>query len=111
MVSELKDLIQIGIQSIDEQNAVKLGEVMSRYAAVLEREGCEVKATAEDRRILMGHPGVLGVKGTGALQADALVVLVERDVDRQSLIELIQKRGLRLVSNGLTFESGVKCET
>ncbi len=111
MVDDLNVLLQRGIQAVRENNAEYLGKTMSDYAVVLHREGCEVKATTDDRLALAEHPNVLGVKGTGALQSDALIVLMRKGSERGSLLELANRRGLRLVSEGLAFEPGVKCES
>jgi len=110
LVSELKDLLGRGVHAIREGDSATLGRVMFDYASELCREGWEVKATTEDRLAFAECPGVLGVKGTGALQSDALIVLTQKGVDRTDLLQLAKKRDLQLVREGLSFEVGVKCE-
>ncbi len=111
LVAELERLLRQGVQSVRENDSVGLGQVMTAYALELQQAGWEVKATTEDRLALSDHPCVLGVKGTGALQSDALIVLTQKGLDRGSLLDLAKKRGLRLVCEGLSFETGVRCES
>ncbi len=110
LISEFETLLRQGEAAIRDQDAVILGQAMSDYGSILCREGWELKATTEDRLAIAQHPDVLGVKGTGALQSDALIVLVQKGADRASLIDIAKKRDLKLVREGLSFEMGVRCE-
>lgn len=96
-----------GIQAIHRGDLVALGKAMDRYAEVLHRLELEIKATFEDRKALRSLPGVLGVKGTGALQADAVLVLVDQNADQSQIIATAESRGLRLVCQGLKYQAGV----
>ena len=98
-----------GVSAIREGSPERLGKAMNDYAGELRRAGLECDETFEDRLALSKLPGVLGTKGTGALQADAILVLVDRtdDRDRQAVIRLGQARGLKLVANGLDRQIGI----
>ncbi len=112
--SVLAQTIQKALEAIRKGDEMILGQAMSQFADILHQEGLEVQSTWEDRQMLGQLPGVLGVKGAGALQSDAVLVLL-RSADflstRERVIEEAQSRGLTLVANGVTLESGVMCET
>jgi hypothetical protein len=54
-----------------------LGKVLNHWSHTLNRAGLECKATQSDLRELRSLPGILGAKGAGALQSDALWVIAE----------------------------------
>ncbi len=110
LVRSLGDLLIRGIQALRENDPVTLGKVMSSYAVALWREGWEMQATSDDRLAFEAHPAVLGVKGTGALQSDALIVLTQKGADRSDLLGLAERRGLKLVCEGLAVQEGVRCD-
>ena len=97
-----------GIAAVRDSDFGGLGQAMTEYADVLWNKDLEAPAAHEDRRVLSALPGVLGVKGAGALLSDAILVLMSpRSEGREELIAAAAKRGLRLVANGLSPESGV----
>jgi hypothetical protein len=85
------------------RQARALGAALDGYAAALAREQLELPETREHREALRALPFVVGVKGAGALQADALVVLVEPGASREPVIEAARARGLELVRDGIGF--------
>jgi hypothetical protein len=96
------------------QSAATLGRAMKDYALALSSAGLELPAARADREALCAVPGVIGAKGTGALLADGLVVLLEpgSPFARSAAIAVAEKRGLRLVADGLgaTAEAGFAME-
>ena len=109
----LQKILNSGISAIREGRPVELGRALDDYADALLSVGLEVEKTTQDRRFLRGLPGVLGVKGAGALQADSILVLMEPGQSlssRENVIRAAQERGLRQVSNGVVDQMGVKCE-
>lgn len=117
LVKSLEECLIRGISAIRENDGVNLGIEMDRYAEILRGAELEVKATYEDRKVLRNMPGVLGVKGAGALQSDAVLVLMEsagsqdsRRKQRAELIEVAEQRGLRLVADGLSGQMGITCQ-
>jgi hypothetical protein len=92
----------------------RMGLAFGRYADALHEAGLEIEATFEDRRALARIPGVLGAKGAGALQSDALLVLLDPAADgngrgtvRAEVVAAAQGRGLKLVADGLERQPGV----
>ncbi|MGK5082767.1 hypothetical protein WDW37_05620 [Bdellovibrionota bacterium FG-1] len=83
-----------------------LGAALTEYADVLCELGLEADEAYDDRQVLAGLSGVLGVKGAGAMLSDAVIVLMENG-SRDQVIDVAQGRGLRLVANGLPFEKGI----
>jgi hypothetical protein len=109
LFSRLAIPLREGLAAIEQQNIHGLGKAMCEYAEVLAEFGLEARATFEDRHALGALPGVCGAKGSGAMQADVVLVLTAPDVDSAPIIQLALSRGLRLISNGLTWQRGITC--
>ncbi len=108
--SMLKQSLLTGMSAIRSHDLRGFGEVMDQYADILSQFGLEVKATSEDRQALRKLPDVLGVKGAGALQSDAILVLMKpNSPHRNQLIETAKSRRLVLVSDGLVNQVGIQC--
>ena len=103
----LGSIVEKAYEAILEQNTAELGSLLTQYAEVLHEQGLEIPAAYEDRIALQKIPGVLGVKGTGALLADGMIILVKDTETAKAAIEAAQARGLTLVSEGLQCEMGV----
>lgn len=110
LLKKLEPRVKSGIAAATSGDVAKFGAELSAYADTLASCGLEIRATREDREAISDLPGVLGAKGTGALQADALVVLMSPGHGPEGVIELAQKRGLVLAANGLRWEEGVAWE-
>lgn len=122
LISELEQSLRNGIDALMKarEGQVRgvgplLGQALNDYADVLQRAGFEASCTTEDRQALGRLPGVLGVKGTGALQSDGLIVLMDSGKgrgtpERQKVIETAVARNLSLISDGLTCQIGVSCQ-
>jgi hypothetical protein len=101
-----------GLEAAQRGDLASLGSAMDRYAGALGELGLEVPAAAEDREALRKIPGVLGVKGAGALQSDAVLVLVDSSHAsaagiRAQVREVARAHGLKLVCDGLSRQEGV----
>jgi len=66
------------IQWVETPNGQALGAALSKVGQVLRSQGLEIAATTRDLHSLESVRGVLGAKGAGAIQADALVAVVDR---------------------------------
>ncbi len=109
LLEELELQIEYGISAIRKNEPCALGLAMEQYGDALATAGFEIEATGRDRKALRGLSGVLGVKGTGALQADAILVLFQGSpASRARLLENAHSRGLELVSEGLLAREGAK---
>jgi mevalonate kinase len=73
----LSPITQDGWIALHAGDALGFGQALSRYGDALAALDLEDGATRRDRQILAKLPGVLGIKGTGALQADALVAAID----------------------------------
>jgi mevalonate kinase len=111
LLSQLSQITDQGALSIRGGNVEEFGKAIDAYAEVLYGANLEVAGAHEDRIALRTLPGVLGVKGAGALQSDALIIALEPGANRAEIIEGAQKRGLVLISNGIQIQSGVKLKT
>jgi mevalonate kinase len=111
--ARLLPLVENALAAIRNGDDLGLGLLMDGYAQALSREGLEAPETRADREALRLLPGVLGAKGSGARLSDAVLVLLERGtIHRRLVIEEAEKRGLRLVRDGLERrEEGIQCET
>jgi mevalonate kinase len=107
---KLAPITEAGAQAIRRGDLADLGLAMNDYAQALQSMGLEIAPTTADREALSQLPGVLGVKGAGAMQADAVLVLVDpaAGADARELVQrLAESRGLRLVCSGLSNEEGL----
>lgn len=107
----LEPVTKAGVQAIRMGDLKALGQAMNDYALALNRLGLEIPSTTEDRHALAALSGVLGVKGAGAMQADAVLVLVDPAAGanaRERVRELAESRGLKLAANGLSKVDGLK---
>lgn len=111
VLAGLENILIDGISAIRENDGVKFGRALDSYAEALSQAGYEVAAAREDRLELRKIPGVIGVKGCGAMLSDGMIVLLEpRSSNKNEIIGAAVKRGLKLVSDGLTCQQGVTCQ-
>ena len=108
--SELKNPLMAAISAIDQGDVAKLGSCLTEYAEALSTMSLESPDARADRLALQALPGVLGVKGAGALQSDAMIALCEKAANRAMIISSAESRGLKLVCNGLPNEKGIQNE-
>jgi mevalonate kinase len=111
----LSPVIELARSALAEKDLLTLGTAFTRYAEALHELGLEAESAHADRSALAELPGVIGVKGCGALQTDAIVLLVE-DAKDEAVIESVigfaeATLGLRLLSRGLPREPGIREET
>jgi hypothetical protein len=96
-----------GFAAIERKNVYGLGAAMNQYADTLAENGLEARATFEDRQALGSAPGVCGIKGSGALQADIVLALMAPGADPEPVVRSAQARGLKLMCRGLTWQAGI----
>lgn len=111
LILELKKSLYPGLEAVRQGDLISLGQAMDQYADTLWHADLEIPSTHEDRLALRDLPGVMGVKGSGALQSDAVLVLIQGNPrDRERVIEVAESRGLKLVCDGVAGELGIsKC--
>ena len=105
---DLEQIVADAEMALHAGDVIALGASLTRYAEVLGELGLEAPAAREERERFTRLPGVLGYKGCGALLSDAAVALVSDDVAASGLIQAASARGLRLVTQGLKVEPGVR---
>ena len=94
-----------------EKNWSEVGRAFSAYADSLAHLGLETPVVRNERLALSRRPGVLGVKGCGSLQTDAMLVVVESLAARETedLIAFAESEsGLKLLARGLAREPGIR---
>ena len=92
----------------------EIGHAFSAYADSLAHLGLEAPAVRNERLSLSRQPGVIGAKGCGSLQTDAMLVVVEslEAPETGRLIDFASAEcGFRLLSRGLTREPGIREES
>lgn len=105
---ELRDPLSWALKAIASDDAEGLGGALDQYAETLHSFGLELAEAHEDRRALRSEAGVLGVKGTGALLADALIVLTDGEPGtRERLVRAAESYGLREIGP-LKPEPGIR---
>lgn len=103
--------LDLGFRAIDDRDPHALGQSLIAYADQLHEMGLEDQDAAADRAAVLEIPGVLGAKGCGAMLSEGFVVLCESRDAIPQVIDCLEGRGLKLFSNGLTAEAGVRCES
>jgi mevalonate kinase len=95
--ADLEPVLKNGIAAIRAGDVRGLGGAVRSYAEVLASHGCELSAAREDRLAISTLPGVVAVKGCGALLADTVLVLLESElVDPAPILKEAAARGLNL---------------
>jgi hypothetical protein len=88
LVKALQPIVERGVLALEKGDPEEFGRTLSEYGDRLGSLDLEDGATRRDRIRLAEVPGVLGIKGTGALQADALVAALD-----PARLDLAQWRG------------------
>lgn len=118
LISRLGQVARDAITAIQKGELHGLAASMRAYADILWENGLESPLAHEDRRFLDALPGVLATKGAGALLSDAVVVVMEAEgggelpvsARKSEVIAAAESRGLRLVSDGIYPEMGIRSE-
>ncbi len=76
-LAQLAQWVEEGKKALETRDWQRLGHCMNQFGDQLALRGLEIAATSSERERLRRIPGVLGVKGSGAMQADVLLVLIE----------------------------------
>jgi mevalonate kinase len=100
-----------GIQAAASGDFAGFALAVNEYARLLRSMGFELPQTTEDRAVLSKISGVRAVKGTGAMQADAVLVFGDPtenfSVLQSRVLQIAESRNLRLVTSGWKEEAGV----
>lgn len=125
VLSQLETLTRRGRQAWIEGAVRSFGETVSEYGNILDGIGLQCDAMRADRIALSELEGVVGTKGTGALQSDGLLVVMEDPVllpgsgatsqfqkgsqisAQQKIVEVAASRGLKWVAGGLQANPGL----
>jgi mevalonate kinase len=109
LFSRLAAPLRKGLTAIERKSVYDLGAAMNWYADTLAENGLESRATFEDRRALGATSGVCGVKGTGAMQADVMLVLLAPHASAAPVVQAALCRGLKPIASGLKRQRGIAC--
>lgn len=104
LLADLTAILARAELALGSRDAKAFGALMSEYARALAAKGLELEAARADREAMSALAGVLGVKGTGALLADAVIVLMDADAspeDARRMSQVAADRGLGLIAAGL----------
>ncbi len=105
------DQVPQAMESASQSRPEELGNLIDGVADALQALGLEHPSTHLERKKLRALPGVFGVKGLGALQADALLVLCNPEQSVQNRVDAeAQGLGLRSVALPLLDEPGLQAE-
>jgi hypothetical protein len=103
--------IDLARSGLERSDARTIGTAFNHYADALHELGLEAEEPHADRHAISELPGVLGAKGCGAMQTDALVVVLGPDADAEEIARYaVEDRGLRLVTRVPGCEPGIRVE-
>lgn len=88
-----KEIIDDAYRAIHDLNLKRLGECFTQYANLLKQMKLESNEVSKDRSDFLSISGVYGIKGCGALQTDAMIVVCENEMARESVKTLGKKKG------------------
>jgi len=109
LINELRTVLKEAEIAFEAGDHPVFGSLLTRYGDLLAESELEIPATAEDRAVLGPLPGVIGIKGTGALQADGILLMIDpAKADRARIIAEARARNLVLISDGLQNHEGLK---
>ncbi len=94
-----------------ERDWHEVGRAFSAYADSLAHLGLEAPVVRNERLALSRRPGVIGAKGCGSLQTDAMLVVVESlsAPETERVIEFAAEEcSLRLLARGISREPGIR---
>lgn len=105
------DVLSSGLRAAKTGAFDDFARAVNEYANLLRSHGFELPQTSDDRAAIRDVRGVCAVKGTGAMQADAILVFGDPDLEiseiRDELMEVARKRDLRPIASGWKEESGI----
>ena len=106
---KLEKTLDQGLRAFTEGDAAAFASTLGLYAETLSQFDLEIPAARLDREALSKFPGVMGCKGTGALQSDALIAVVDSEqLDLRAFREFLEARGLALWCPRLESEDGLR---
>ncbi len=109
--SALRPLVERARKSLSDGNLSELGRAFTAYGDALAALRCEAETVTRERSLISRIPGVLGVKGCGALQTDAYAVVVETLADERLLDTVVggltRDFGLKLLACGIPRARGI----
>lgn len=95
LIGDLAKTFAKAVNALKGKNTPEFAKSIQAYAEILSSAGFEDKDAKEDRLAFQKAPGVLAVKGCGALLSDSVLVLVEGNVE--PVLTLGNERGLQVV--------------
>ncbi|MGK5088120.1 hypothetical protein WDW86_11230 [Bdellovibrionota bacterium FG-2] len=110
LVLGLSETVALGVKALEANNVAELGRAFDHASSLLAAAKLECEETSGDREAFKAIKGVLGIKGSGALQSDALLVAFDGDEKvRAQILGLARARGLSWLPGVLGDEGGLKC--
>ncbi len=100
LLGPIKKVMQSMEEAFFSGSRAQLGSTMMHAGDTLMELGLECEQMHADRLFFQSLPGVLGTKGAGAMQSDALWVLSDTSVDEEA-----RQRGFRLFD--LSYQKGI----
>jgi mevalonate kinase len=107
--SELQPLLDRALPAFVRGDAVSFGASLGLYADMLSKFDLEIAQARSDRDAISAFPGILGAKGTGALQSDALIAVYDpARLDVEAFRAFLAARDLRVWCERLSMEPGLE---
>jgi hypothetical protein len=107
---KLEQLLTLGLQQLEGCDDRGFGKTLTDYGEVLAKDGLEAENTTRVKESLGALPGVWGIKGSGAMQADMLIMQTDPGLQEWGEDELmlqIQKLDLTVLTKGYRSEPGI----
>jgi mevalonate kinase len=109
---ELEPLLDRALPAFARGDAASFGASLALYADALSKFDLEIGPARADRDAIAAFPGILGAKGTGALQSDALIAVYDpARLDLEAFARFLAERELRLWCGRLEAQSGLEASS
>jgi mevalonate kinase len=106
---ELQPLLERALPAFARGDSASFGASLALYADVLSQFDLEIGPARADRDAIAAFPGILGAKGTGALQSDALIAVYDPTrLDLEAFRGFLAERNLRLWCDRLELQPGLE---
>ncbi len=107
---QLMDIVFAGFQHLQTKNAEGFVHCIKEYAQALQKQGWVCAKTEELLTLLNACPQVLAAKGCGALGADVILVLANKQ-NHFALLDWLKAKAMNVVTHGNKVGPGLQITT
>lgn len=104
--NSLEKIIFSGLQALEQSNSKSFIAAINTYASALESQGLVAKQSLDLLRLFKTNPHILAAKGCGALGADVVLIIYNKE-NQQDVLAWLKKHHLNVLINGQNVAKGL----